>query len=147
LEKLRKHNQKLTEQLRLATETNSVRARGKNVGRKRLKTLMGRNDEDNHRNVSAYLRKILFPWAKMLPPNWIVYGVEKRNSVCGRVMPRVQVPEGQSDRAYWENFVCIWINDRMVMMRSNFKEQCRKQYLSKCLGRAICKIYYLVLQH
>lgn len=131
LERLRQVVKNMKQQLRHATEMRSVRARGKNVGRKHLKALMGPDDEDNLRNVTAYLRKTFFPWVKMLPPNWHVYSVAKSKTVCSRVMTRVRVPSDMSEPSYWDNYVAIWVNDRMVTMRSNFKESCRRQYLGE----------------
>ena len=96
---------------------------------------MGREDEDNQRLVTSYLRKELFSHWKFLPNRWWIYGRDKKKSVCARVMAKVQLPETQDAMSYWNNYVTIWINDKMVQLRSNFKEQCRRQYNGEHLKR------------
>ena len=125
---LRRERNLLRRKLANATAAQDTVTRGKNVGRRHLKTAMGREDEDNQRCVASFLRNTLFSYCKFLPNRWWVYGTDKRKSVCSRVMYRVNVPEDQDGRSYWNNYVSIWINDKYVQMRSNFKEQCRRQY-------------------
>ena len=48
-------------------------------------------------------------------------------------MERINLPEAQDEVSYWNSYVTIWINDKMVQIRSNFKEQCRKQYMGKAV--------------
>jgi hypothetical protein len=87
-------------------------------------------DHFNLHEVNMCIRKKLLYHVKFFPDRWWLFS-EKKKTICGRVMKQVKVPPDLGDKWYWHNWVAIWINDKLIAMRSNNKEDQRKQYFSE----------------
>ena len=87
-------------------------------------------DHFNLHEVNTYIRKHLLPHVKFSPERWWLFS-EHKKTICSQVMKEIKVPPHHEDEWYWDHWVSIWINDNLIAMRSNDKEDQRKQYFSE----------------
>jgi hypothetical protein len=130
VEILREENENLKKAVETLEKTSKLPASGKNKLRKYLKRDMKPQDHYNLLEVNTYLVKKVLPHVKFFPHRWWIFS-EKKKTICGRVMKQVTVPPKITAKWYWHNWVAIWINDKLIAMRSNNKEDQRKQYFSE----------------
>ena len=130
VEILREENENLKKTVETLEKTSKLPASGKNKLRKYLKRDMTSKDHYNLLEVNTYLVKKVLPHVKFFPDRWWIFS-EKKKTICGRVMKQVKVPPEITAAWYWHNWVAIWINDKLIAMRSNNKEDQRKQYFSE----------------
>ena len=127
---LREENENLKKTVETLTKTSKLPASGKNKLRKYLKRDMTPKDHYNLHEVNTYIVKKVLPHVKFFPNRWWLFS-ENKKTICARVMKQLQVPPTLKDEWYWHNWVAIWINDKLISMRSNNKEDQRKQYFSE----------------
>ena len=87
-------------------------------------------DHFNLHEVNTYICKKLLPHVKFFPERWWLFS-EHKKTIFSQVMKEVKVPTPHEGEWYWNNWVSIWINDKLIAMRSNNKEDQRKQYFSE----------------
>ena len=110
---------------------------GKNKTRRKKET-QTLTDKLNSSHVNQYWKKVVWPYVKILDKRWPKWST-KAGSVCERVMKLVTVPHLMSDKEYWYETVCGFINDKNCALRSGLKEDVKKQYngMYSC-----CKVYF-----
>ena len=104
--------------------------RGKN--RVRRKDNMSGLDRLNVREVNHYIKKVSYPYLKILPKKWMKYS-DHPKTMCCRVMSKVEVPKGLTKQIYWEETIRPLVNEKCGALKANFKEACKIQYRSKYL--------------
>ena len=119
-------------------ESNSVRYRnlqkmnqrvgsGKNNVRDYKKVSMTPTDTINQVTLSTFLRETVWPYQKMLPPQWNKYRTDKK-SMSQILSKKAPAPPGVDKRTYWEGMLLGLTNEKFCTFRSNHKQEMFDQF-------------------
>jgi hypothetical protein len=104
-----------------------VKVTGKNGVRKLKSKVMTSSNRLNGYHISEYLRKVLWPNVKMMPPKWEKWSDNPR-SICQRILGTIGVPRQVTKEEYWLGVGATMANDKLCAMRSNVKQTMYKQF-------------------
>ena len=105
-----------------------VKVTGKNGVRKLKSKVMTSSDRLNGYHIGEYLRKVLWPNVKMMPPKWEKWSNNPR-SICQRILGTIGVPRQVTKEEYWLGVLgARMANDKLCAMRSNVKQTMYKQF-------------------
>ena len=122
-------------------DSNSVRYRnlqkmnqrvgsGKNIVRDSKKVSMTGTDRINQVTLSTFLRETVWPYQKMLPPQWNKYRTDKK-SMSQILSKKAPAPPGVDTRTYWESMLLGLTNEKFCTFRSNHKQEMFDQFQGK----------------
>ena len=104
-----------------------VKVTGKNGVRKLKSKVMTSSDRLNGYHIGEYLRKVLWPNVKMMPPKWEKWS-DNPKSICQRILGTIGVPRQVTKEEYWLGVGAKMANDKLCAMRSNVKQTMYKQF-------------------
>jgi len=87
-----------------------VKVTGKNGVRKLKSKVMTSSDRLNGYHIGEYLRKVLWPNVKMMPPKWEKWSDNPR-SICQRILGTIGVPRQVTKEEYWLGVGTTMAND------------------------------------
>ena len=122
-------------------ETTNKKSKGKNKTRKKLD--MSHADLLNCNAISTFMKDVFWRHFKFKLKNWNVFSNDKR-SLCQMIMNVTTTPKELTEQQFWEYDAAPAANDKLCAMASNYKEEVKKQFLSKCffLYSGFVIIYY-----
>ena len=92
-----------------------VKVTGKNGVRKLKSKVMTSSDRLNGYHIGEYLRKVLWPNVKMMPPKWEKWSNNPR-SICQRILGTIGVPRQVTKEEYWLGVGTTMANDKLCAM-------------------------------
>ena len=104
------------------------RYRGRN---KTNKIKFDGHDHTNNMVVGPLLRLYVFRHHKFWHPSWKKCLPDDPNSFFCKIIGEFDIPAGVSVVVYWNNHLVPIINKKVIEIRSNFTNYCKKEYLSK----------------
>ena len=87
-----------------------VKVTGKNGVRKLKSKVMTSSDRLNGYHIGEYLRKVLWPNVKMMPPKWEKWSNNPK-SICQRILGTIGVPRQVTKEEYWLGVGTTMAND------------------------------------
>jgi hypothetical protein len=100
---------------------------GKNIVRDSKKVSMTGTDSINQVTLSTFLRESVWPYQKMLPPQWNKYRTDKK-SMSQILSKKAPAPPGVDNRTYWEGMLLGLTNEKFCTFRSNHKQEMFDQF-------------------
>lgn len=104
-----------------------VKVTGKNGVRKLKSKVLTSSDRLNGYHIGEYLRKVLWPDVKMMPPKWEKWS-ENPRSICQRILGTIGVPRNVTKEEYWLGVGATMANDKLCALRLNVKQTMFKQF-------------------
>ena len=81
--------------------------------------------------ISTFMKDVLWRHFKFKLKNWNVFSEDKR-SLCQIIQGVTTIPRELTAQQFWEYDAAPAANDKWCAMASNYKEEVKKQFLSKC---------------
>ena len=131
----------LRDRLAVMAEITNKKSKGKNKTRKKLD--MSHADLLNCNAISTFMKDVFWRHFKFKLKNWNVFSNDKR-SLCQMIMNVTTTPKELTEQQFWEYDAAPAANDKLCATASNYKEEVKKQFLSKCffLYSGFVIIYY-----
>jgi hypothetical protein len=76
---------------------------------------MTNNNTISQQAVSAYLRKVIWPFNKVLPCNWTKWR-ENKDSLCQMIFKKIALPDGVTKKEYWGALILGITNDKFCSL-------------------------------
>ena len=119
----------LRDRLAVMAEITNKKSKGKNKTRKKLD--MSHADLLNCNAISTFMKDVMWRHHKFKLKNWNIFGENKR-SLCQMIQGVMTIPRELTAQQFWEYDAAPAANDKWCAMASNYKEEVKKQFLSKC---------------